>query len=327
MVDSKKLQDKARETLVRDDVRRLIGWKRGTYGYEAAPAVIKDASDAEVLIFDPTCVQNPASFITLEEKLPVPRGAEPDTRKVAVMVKGCDSRAIVQHLLEKAYDREDVIVLGIPCRGVIDRRKAQKLFGDLGVAVSAKIDKEKVAVDIGGEVKTVDRKDILMDKCLRCRYPNPLVSDFLLADEVEKFADDDFADVAEFEKQAPADKWTHWDEQFGKCIRCYACRNVCPMCYCVECVVTKLRPQWTRRSTDISENTAYHIQRAWHLAGRCIECMECQRVCPVDIPIMTLNRKLTRDVKELFDYEPGVDTEAQPLLASYNPQDPEEYIM
>ena len=94
------------------------------------------------------------------------------------------------------------------------------------------------------------------------------------------------------------------------------------MCYCVECVVAKLKPQWTRRSTDISENTAYHIQRAWHLAGRCIECMECQRVCPVDIPLMKLNRKLTRDVAEMFDYEPGVDVEAEPLLASYTPERP-----
>ncbi len=327
MVDEKKLQEKARETLIRDDVRRLIGWKRGTYGFEAAPAVVTDASQAEQLIFDATCVANPASFIAIEEKKPVPRGAEPDTRKVAVMVKGCDSRAVVQQLVEKAYAREDVVVLGIPCLGVVDRRKAEKLFGQTGAQVSAKVDKEKVALDIGGDVKTVDRSNILMDKCLRCRYPNPLVSDFLLGEEVEKWADDDFADVDEFEKMSPEDKWKHWDEQFSKCIRCYSCRNVCPMCYCVECVVSKLRPQWTRRSTDISENTVYHVQRAWHLAGRCIECMECQRVCPVDIPIMTLNRKMTRDVKEMFEYEPGVDVEAEPMLACYNPQDPEEYIM
>jgi len=99
------------------------------------------------------------------------------------------------------------------------------------------------------------------------------------------------------------------------------------MCYCLECVVTKQKPQWTRRSTDVSENTAYHIQRAWHLSGRCIECGECERVCPVDIPIMTLNRKMTRDVKEMFSFEPGIDVEAEPLLSCYNPQDHEEYIM
>lgn len=326
MVDVNRLREKAREVLIREDVRRLIGWKRGTYGFEAAPAVLKEAFEADELIFDPTCVQNPASFLALEEKKPVPRGQEPDTRKVAVMVKGCDSRAIVQQLVEKAYDRDDIVVLGIPCRGVIDRRKAQKMFGDVTPA-SVEVKGDSFIVEIDGEKKEVDRGELAMDKCLRCRYPNPLVSDALLDEEVAKWADDDFADVGEFEKMSPGDKWDHWEEQFGKCIRCYSCRNACPMCYCVECVVTKLKPQWTRRSTDISENTAYHIQRAWHLAGRCIECMECQRVCPVDIPLMKLNRKLTRDVAEMFEYEPGVDVEAEPLLASYTPNDPEDYIL
>lgn len=327
MVDEKKLREKAKEVLSRDDVRRLIGWKRGTYGFESAPVVCKDASEAEELIFDPTCVQNPASFITLEEKKPVPRGQEADTRKVAVLVKGCDSRAIVQQLVEKAYDRDGVIVLGVPCTGVIDRRKAEKKFGKFSVPVEVTEEGDKLVISVDGQTLEGPKAELVADKCLRCRYPNPLVADELVADEVARWADDEFADVGEFEGQSPEEKWKFWDEQFARCIRCYSCRNVCPMCYCVECVVTKQKPQWTRRSTDISENTAYHIQRAWHLAGRCIECMECQRVCPVDIPIMTLNRKLTRDVKEMFDYEPGVDVEAEPLLACYNPQDPEEYIM
>ena len=327
MVDEKNLRDKAKEVLERDDVRRLIGWARGTYGYESAPVVLKDASEVDKLIFDPTCVQNPASFITLEEKKPVPRGQEPDTRKVAVLVKGCDSRAIVQQLVEKAYDREGVIVLGVPCTGVVDRRKAAKMFGDTSEPVEISEEGDKYVLTVNGEKKEAPKAELVADKCLRCRYPNPLVYDMLVADEVEKWADDEFADVDEFAGQTPEEKWKFWEEQFSKCIRCYSCRNVCPMCYCVECVVTKQKPQWTRRATDISENTAYHIQRAWHLAGRCIECMECQRVCPVDIPIMTLNRKLTRDVKEMFEFEPGVDVEAEPLLACYNPQDPEEYIM
>ena len=327
MVDQKQLIDKAREMLLRDDVRRLIGWKRGTYGFCAKPVVLEDAADAEDLIFDPTCVHNLTTFITLEEKPPLPRGAEEDTRKIAVMVKGCDSRAIVQMLVEKAFDRDHVIVLGIPCTGVIDTRKMKEKFGDEKGPIEVAEKGDKLVLEIDGNKQEIPKEEVLMDKCKRCRYPNPLISDVLLTNEVEKFADDDFSDVGEFEKKNTEEKWQHFAEHFERCIRCYSCRNVCPLCYCEECVLTKLQPTWTRRANDISENTVYHIQRAWHLAGRCIECAECERVCPVDIPLMELNRKLTKDVKEMFDYEPGVDTEAMPLLASYNPQDPEELIM
>jgi len=99
------------------------------------------------------------------------------------------------------------------------------------------------------------------------------------------------------------------------------------MCYCEDCVLGRLEPQWMRRSVDISENTAYHIARAYHLAGRCIQCGECQRVCPVDIPLMELNRKFYKDVAELYDYEPGTNVENPPLLSTFKVEDREDFIM
>ena len=92
-------------------------------------------------------------------------------------------------------------------------------------------------------------------------------------------------------------------------------------------MVEQLSPQWVRRSVNTSENSAWNILRAFHLAGRCIGCGECQRVCPMDIPLMEINKKLEKDVKELFDYEAGIDSEAEPLLAAFKPDDPEDFVI
>jgi Na+-translocating ferredoxin:NAD+ oxidoreductase RnfC subunit len=67
--------------------------------------------------------------------------------------------------------------------------------------------------------------------------------------------------------------------------------------------------------------------RAFHLAGRCIGCGECERVCPMGLPLMKLNKKIEKEIKELFDYKPGIDTEQKPLLAMFKPDDPEEFIL
>ena len=88
----------------------------------------------------------------------------------------------------------------------------------------------------------------------------------------------------------------------------------------------KLDPQWLRRSVNITENTVWHIMRAFHLAGRCSSCGECERVCPVDIPLMLLNKKVEKDVKVLFDFTAGKKLEEKPLLSLFKPDDPEEDI-
>ena len=99
------------------------------------------------------------------------------------------------------------------------------------------------------------------------------------------------------------------------------------MCYCDQCIATLNQPQWIDTSAHPRGNVAWNIARAFHLAGRCINCGECERACPVDIPLMALNRFLARQVKHHFDYRPGYDTETYQPFARYSCDDTEDFIL
>ena len=122
-MDLEQLHKTAQEVVSREDVKYLIGWKKGSFGYRTAPVFVTEEADAKELTFSPLCTSNLATYLTLTEKVPLPRGQEEDKRKVAIMVKGCDSRAVTQLIVEKGIGREQVVVIGCPCAGVVDVKK------------------------------------------------------------------------------------------------------------------------------------------------------------------------------------------------------------
>jgi len=173
-------------------------------------------------------------------------------------------------------------------------------FGREGLVILGIVDGTEVGIEPDVEVGTIEAEDAQREET-RAR-------------------------IAELEQMSATERWEFWREEFGKCIRCYACRQVCPFCYCEECIADENRPQWIGRSPLPRNNTSWNAIRAFHLVGRCVDCGECERVCPVDIPLSLINIKMVEEVAAVFDYVAGADTEAAPALATFQVDDTDDFI-
>ncbi len=121
-------------------------------------------------------------------------------------------------------------------------------------------------------------------------------------------------------------KWKFWVNELSSCIKCYACRSACPMCYCTQCTVECNQPQWIQTFANGSGNMDWHILRAMHMAGRCISCGECTRACPVEIPIGLLSGHLNRELKAMFGDNPGMKADADYTLSTFKTEDKEDFF-
>ncbi|UCD13694.1 MAG: Coenzyme F420 hydrogenase/dehydrogenase, beta subunit C-terminal domain, partial [Thermoplasmatales archaeon] len=185
MVDEKQLRDAVKKTVSRDDVKYVVGYEKGTYGFQATPCFAYKPEDADKFIFSPLCVHNLAVFPMLEEKPPLRKGEEPDTRKVGVVVKGCDSRAIVQIIQEKGLNREDIVIIGIPCNGVVDPNKIVAKFPGHVKKVEVKDENDKFVVTVDVKTQKIAKEELMPDKCKTCEYPTPVLYDILIGKEIK----------------------------------------------------------------------------------------------------------------------------------------------
>ncbi len=326
-MDLEKLRAAAVNVLSRDDIGYLIGWGVGSYGFRTAPLFLRDAGEVHRLTFSPLCGSNLAVFLTMEYDVAAPAKGAAAKERIAVMVKGCDSRAVVQQIVERGVDRERLFLVGCPCEGVVDPGKVEKKFPGTVEPVRAGWENGAVVFWTGGQKVTLPGEEVLSAGCLDCSHPNPVLADIMPCEEVKLRRLAAREDVSMFEQKSSADRWLYWKRIFNTCIRCYACRNACPLCYCSDCLLERLSPAWLFRSVNLSENAAFHLARAFHLAGRCVECGACERACPVEVPLMLLNRKLAREVYERYGFQPGLDPDSPPFQAAFRPDDSEEFIL
>jgi ferredoxin len=132
--------------------------------------------------------------------------------------------------------------------------------------------------------------------------------------------------LAKLEQMTLQQRWDFWQEELKKCIKCYACRQACPMCYCNQCTVEDNRPQWIPVAAHRLGNLEWHLMRAMHLVGRCVSCRQCGTACPVNIPIHLLPMKLAIDVKNIYGTNAGMKLQEESTLSTYQPDDKENFI-
>jgi ferredoxin len=281
------IQAKARELLEARTVGCVIGYETGPRG-RVRPAFIEGPDDVGRLVWSQACTHNLTTY--LADRLKPGKKGEP-ARPVAVVVKACDSRAINVLIAENQFIREQVHIIGVICPGIQE-----------GAGLQA-IPEEALT---GGAA--------LQARCKRCMDRTPVVYDTLIGDPFTPptFAGEDPLDG--LSGLGPEERLAYWLEQFDRCLRCYACRQACPMCHCPTCLFERDDSTWLGMGIGLSEKRAFHLGRAYHLAGRCIGCDECERVCPVKIPISHLNRMLAREIENAFGYRAGLAPVPGPLV-------------
>lgn len=299
------IKERVRSLIAEGAADRVLGWEEGEFFYDRTPKVF-DADSLDSLKYDEFCGANLAKYLIAETK---------KDGKIIALIKPCDSYSLNQLCTEHRVDRDKVYAIGVGCKGKIDIEKLRKM-GIKGITAIVEDGDELKITTLYGE-KTVKRSEALLTKCLACKGKIHKGVDETLGESEDTTSGDKFDVVAKIEAMSADERFEYFRSEFSKCIRCNACRNVCPACSCVKCVFDNPKTGVDNKAAaDDFEENMFHIIRAYHVAGRCTDCGECTRVCPQGIPLHLLNRKFIKDINEIFgEYQAGEEIgQRHPLI-------------
>ena len=310
------LLNKALELLKNGTVDRVLGYRVGEFSYDVTPAVFENEDALKKdFCWNSFCGANFSKYLVSE--------TAKTEKKLLVFLKPCDSYSFNQLLTEHRFDREKVYAVGVPCGGMLsgkDLREKVESVSD----VSVNGDKVTVKTLFDGDLE-FDFETLLSDRCKNCKSKKHVAYDELLGEDGEVLDSHRFDEVERLEQMTPDERFAFWQGELSRCIRCNACRDVCPACTCEKCVFDNPNSGvQNKAAADSFEEKMFHIIRAFHVAGRCTDCGECSRVCPQHIPLHLLNRKFIKDINSFYgDYQAGAEVGSRAPIVNYTTDDPE----
>jgi len=306
---------RAKELLENGTVSRVLGWKKGEHSFDPEVAYFETAESLVDFVYDGFCGANLSKYMIEAAK---------KEGKTLVLLKPCDSYSFQQLMKEHRVDREKTYIIGVGCRGKLDVRKI-----DAEGILDIEIDGDVLKVHTLYGDKEVSYKDALLERCHVCKGKDHVIFDEQIGESQDTVDADRFAEVSKIEAMSPEEKFAFFQTELSKCIRCNACRNVCPACSCRKCVFDSVKFDSDQKAnTTPFEEKMFHIIRAFHVAGRCTDCGECSRVCPQGIPLHLLNRKFIKDINELYgDYQAGEEAGQRHPLENFDKGDCEPSIV
>jgi ferredoxin len=311
--------DQAKALLADGTVTRVVGWKRGELSYDISPAVFETAEALDkAFVYDDFCGVNLSKYLIKESQ---------KEGKTLVFLKPCDTYSFNQLVKEHRIKRDNVYIIGIPCEGKIDPERVIAA-GAAGATAMTSDGKTVKAQTLYGET-SVAKDDVLAERCVSCKSLKHVAYDQLLGEEGAVRESNRFDMVKKLESMSSEERYNFWRGELSRCIRCNACRNICPACSCLECVFDNPASiVASKSSADSFEENMFHIVRAFHVAGRCTDCGECSRACPQGIPLQLLNRKFIKDINEIYgEFQAGADTETLSPLTAYDVDDAEPSVV
>ena len=322
------LINRAKELLADGTVVRVLGWKKGDMPYNPEPAFFESAGALEDFVYDGFCGANLSKFMI---------EASGKEGRTLVFLKPCDTYSMNQLIKEHRVDREKTYIIGVGCTGKLSAEKIHALGIRAIEAVSGAENgmlsgdneeesaKRTLTIQTLYGEKTCSYKDAMLERCHVCKGKEHKIFDEIIGASADTTDEDRFAQVRQIEAMSPAERFAFFQAELSKCIRCNACRNVCPACSCRKCVFDSNKFDSAQKANaDSFEEKMFHIIRAFHVAGRCTDCGECSRVCPQGIPLHLFNRKFIKDIDDFYgEFQAGEDACSVGPLTSFTFDDVE----